>query len=141
MPSVVLSARTADGRDVTNVKVSVDGQLLVARLEGKAIEINPGVHAFVFEADDFPAVEQKLVIKTGDSRGMSTRDIPLDGYDTLRALSATIWTIGVSITGGAARRAPKRMALASTLAHGCEASGSFGTVGNYEFGLSKGSAR
>ncbi|MFO0589481.1 MAG: hypothetical protein U0441_18230 [Polyangiaceae bacterium] len=50
LPSVTLRARDADGRDLTDVKVTVDGKPLADRLDGRAITLDPGSHKFLFHA-------------------------------------------------------------------------------------------
>jgi hypothetical protein len=66
LPSVVFAARDAGGRDLAAVKVSIDGRLLVDRLDGTAIVVDPGEHAFTFEVEGQPAVERRLLIREGE---------------------------------------------------------------------------
>jgi hypothetical protein len=61
LPTVVLSARNASGADLFDVSVSVDGKPLAARLDGKAVSMDPGPHAFHFEAAGGTADKQILV--------------------------------------------------------------------------------
>jgi hypothetical protein len=65
-PSVVIDARNADGGDVIDVKVTVDGKPFAERIDGKARPLNPGVHTFHYETEGSPAVEEKVVIRAGD---------------------------------------------------------------------------
>ena len=53
LPTVVFAVRSAAGADVSAVRVKVDGVLLTAKLDGRAIPIDPGQHSFVFEARGF----------------------------------------------------------------------------------------
>jgi hypothetical protein len=66
MPTVVFEAKDAAGNDVSAVKVSMDGQPLVDRLEGTALSIDPGEHSFTFESPGQPAVQKKFVIREGE---------------------------------------------------------------------------
>jgi hypothetical protein len=68
MPTVVFEAKDASGNDISAVKVSIDGQPLVERLEGTALSIDPGEHSFTFEpqAPGQPAVQKKFVIREGE---------------------------------------------------------------------------
>jgi hypothetical protein len=68
LPSVVLSARDATGRDLTDVRVSLDDGPLVASLDGKAVAIDPGPHVLRFEAPDQKPVEARFVIREGEQR-------------------------------------------------------------------------
>jgi len=72
MPTVVLSAVDSTGADVTEVRVSVDGDLLLARLEGKEIPLDPGSHALRFERQGFDPVEQQVVIREGERHRVVT---------------------------------------------------------------------
>jgi hypothetical protein len=64
LPTVVLSAKNAAGADLFEVTVSLDGKPLAARLDGQAIPIDPGPHAFHFEAAGGTA-DQKILVKEG----------------------------------------------------------------------------
>jgi hypothetical protein len=64
LPTVVLSAKNAAGADLFEVKVSLDGKPLAARLDGQAIPIDPGAHAFHFEAAGGTA-DQQILVKEG----------------------------------------------------------------------------
>jgi hypothetical protein len=66
LPTVVVTARSAAGVDLVEVKVSVDGQPLVSTLEGQAVPMNPGSHTFHFEGADGASLEQRFVVKEGE---------------------------------------------------------------------------
>jgi hypothetical protein len=65
IPTVVLAA-TSDAGDEQDVRVSIDGQPTLERLEGNAIEVTPGPHAFRFEAPGYPATEVRVVVALGE---------------------------------------------------------------------------
>ena len=65
IPSVVPTAKV-NKRDEVNVRVSVDGQLAATRLDGKPIELDPGVHTFKFELSPWPPVEQQILVAEGE---------------------------------------------------------------------------
>lgn len=66
MPSVSFAAKDQSGRDTTDVRVSIDGQLLTDVLDGKSIAVDPGSHTLRFEhAGDAP-IEQALVVREGE---------------------------------------------------------------------------
>ena len=48
IPTVVVTATDATGLSVFDVAVSIDGRPLVAKLDGSAVPVNPGVHTFRF---------------------------------------------------------------------------------------------
>ena len=59
-PSVVFIARDGD-RDVTDVKVTMDGVSLTERLDGKAVSVDTGEHVFKFERGGVVKEEKVLV--------------------------------------------------------------------------------
>jgi hypothetical protein len=61
IPSVVLEAKRDDD-NVFDVSVSMDGAPLVHQLDGKPVEINPGLHSFVFERQGVAPIEKKVII-------------------------------------------------------------------------------
>lgn len=65
IPTVVLAARDPRGQDVLAARAWVDGAPVVQGLDGKALEIDPGVHKFRFEAAG-ASVEQLVVIREGE---------------------------------------------------------------------------
>jgi hypothetical protein len=65
IPSVVLGARTPAGRDLTAVRVLLDGRPFAAALDGKAIDLDPGEHVFDFIPADGETVHQRAVIREG----------------------------------------------------------------------------
>jgi len=66
VPTVALSVQDRDGNDLSAVRVSLDGQPLVERLDGKAIDVDPGEHLFTFESVGQPTVEKRIVIVEGE---------------------------------------------------------------------------
>jgi hypothetical protein len=65
LPTVVLTAKDAAGADLFDVKVSVDGAPLTARLDGAAVPLNPGPHAFHFELADGTSADQQVMVREG----------------------------------------------------------------------------
>jgi hypothetical protein len=61
LPSVVLTAKNAAGASLVDVKVTVDGQPLLTKLDGQAVPTNAGQHTFHFEGVDGSADQQVLV--------------------------------------------------------------------------------
>jgi hypothetical protein len=66
MPSVVVQARDTRGVELTDIRVSVDGDVLAERLDGLAIPVDPGVHLFQFERAGVPALQQQILIREGE---------------------------------------------------------------------------
>jgi len=66
VPTVAFAVQDPDGNDLTAVKVSLDGESLAERLDGKALDVDPGEHLFRFESAGHPTVEKRLVIVEGE---------------------------------------------------------------------------
>ena len=66
LPTVVFGARDERGRDLFDVIVSIDGEPIVKKLDGKSVTVDPGKHTFRFEAEGFPAVSETVLIKEGE---------------------------------------------------------------------------
>ncbi|MGO8998219.1 MAG: hypothetical protein ACLQVI_33275 [Polyangiaceae bacterium] len=71
LPSVVPIATDAAGNDLTGVKVSMDGQVLMESSDGRSIEVDPGNHTFTFEltgaqGEGAPAAVKHVVVAEGE---------------------------------------------------------------------------
>jgi hypothetical protein len=66
LPTVVFEIRTAGGDDLSAVRVQMDGAPLAAKLDGTATVVDPGPHAFTFQAAGFAAVAQPILVREGD---------------------------------------------------------------------------
>lgn len=67
-PSIVVSAKDERGEETTQVSVTIDGEALLARNDGRAVEVDPGEHVFRFKTPSGKVLEQRLVIQEGDRR-------------------------------------------------------------------------
>jgi hypothetical protein len=65
-PSVVFSVRNGNGEELDTVQVQIDGHEVADHLDGRPIEMNPGLHTFRFEAPGLPPVETKQTARVGD---------------------------------------------------------------------------
>jgi hypothetical protein len=66
MPTLILAAKDGSGNDLYDVKVTMDGAPLAAKLDGHPLSIDPGEHAFHFEVAGQPAVDKQLVLREGE---------------------------------------------------------------------------
>ena len=64
VPSIIFQVKDAAGNDVSGVKITMDGQPRDERA-GSSITLDPGEHAFTFEASGQPAAKKTLVIVEG----------------------------------------------------------------------------
>src|SRR5262245_42416296 len=65
IPSIVPIATDAAGVPRDDVQVTMDGSLLTSRLDGRAYNVDPGVHEFSFTAGGGVIATQKLTIVAG----------------------------------------------------------------------------
>jgi hypothetical protein len=65
IPTVVFGARARD-RELSDVRVSVDGVLATERIDGKPVAVDPGEHHFRFERAGEPDIEQTAVLMAGE---------------------------------------------------------------------------
>jgi hypothetical protein len=63
LPSVILSAKDDAGADLVDVAVSIDGHEGPRKLDGRAIDIDPGEHTFVFQLADGRKAEQRAFLR------------------------------------------------------------------------------
>lgn len=75
MPSVVLTAHDAQGGDVTDVEVELDGKPFATELTGRAVPVDPGSHTFVFRrrSDGAVATTKVLIVESTKRRTVSAR--------------------------------------------------------------------
>ncbi|WP_437685670.1 hypothetical protein [Sorangium sp. So ce176] len=87
VPTLILSAEDDQGQDAADVRVTLDGAPLAARLDGKAVEVDPGEHVLRFERAGSDPVALRLVVREGEKlRRVSARLAP---PATARAGAAT----------------------------------------------------
>jgi hypothetical protein len=124
--SVVLGARDSLGRDVTNVRVLLDGVPFVDTLDGRAIQIDSGIHRLRFELEHRPAIEQEIIIRQGERNRLVAVQFAPD------AKQAT--TMSASAPGFA--EATERTDTRRYVAYGLEGLGAVGIGGFVFLGLS-----
>ncbi len=76
LPSVVFGARDAQGHDVMTVRVSVDGNVVAEKLDGKPMPIDPGAHTVKYETAGMSAVEEQVLVREGEKNRSLTVTFP-----------------------------------------------------------------
>jgi hypothetical protein len=66
LPTLVFTARDREGADTVAVKVTLDGAVLGATLDGKSVAVDPGAHVVRFEMPGAPPIEQRIVAVQGE---------------------------------------------------------------------------
>lgn len=109
-PTLVVVAKDRAGRDVTDVRVTIDDEVVVEQLDGRAIPVDPGTRELRFEYADAPDIEKQLVFhesvkdrrvevtfEIGEATGPSTDDPSPDG--TTQDADAAESTSSTAIAG------------------------------------------
>jgi hypothetical protein len=65
IPTVVVTAKDTEGHDTDKVRVIVDGEVMAEALDGRAMPVDPGTHAFRFESGG-RVLEQKVLLGAGE---------------------------------------------------------------------------
>ena len=65
-PTLVFDVKDSTGQDVLLVHVSIDGVRISEPLDGRALVVDPGEHAFTFDVPGEPPVTRRFVLKEGE---------------------------------------------------------------------------
>lgn len=65
IPTVVIVAKDKSGAELTEVRVSMDGEPLTDHLDGRGLPVDPGTHDFVFATAGGEQHQEKLLILEG----------------------------------------------------------------------------
>ncbi len=65
-PTVVVAVTSADGSDLTEVTVYIDGEQVADSLDGSAISVDPGKRVFRVEIPGADSIEKTVVIRAGE---------------------------------------------------------------------------
>ena len=65
LPTVVFSVRE-DGKDLTDVEILCDDKPLTGILDGKAIPVDPGLHAFTFNVPGLVPAQRQVLVREGE---------------------------------------------------------------------------
>lgn len=66
IPTLVFRATDREGKDLSEVTVTMDGAPLADKLEGLAIAVEPGQHTFRLVNAAYPAVEKQVLVHEGE---------------------------------------------------------------------------
>ena len=66
IPTLVFAVTDGSGNDLAAVRVTMDGQPLVARVDGPAVPVDLGQHTFVFESEGFASATKVLVVREAE---------------------------------------------------------------------------
>jgi len=72
LPTLVLRAEDEHGRELSDVRVELDGELVASRLDGVPIASDAGEHWLAFERSGGPVVRVRIVVETGEKNRVIT---------------------------------------------------------------------
>jgi len=76
IPSVVPVATERSGAPRADVEVTLDGEPFAEWLDGRSLQVDPGLHEFVFHTDDGVTVSEKVMILQGDRNRRIAASVP-----------------------------------------------------------------
>ncbi len=127
-PSIVIRAEK-DGADVAAVRVVEDSEVIATRLDGKALELEPGEHVFRFETEGAPPVSLTLVLHEAEkNRVVPVRfatprhDAPLAASAPEADVSSRPVPTGVYVLGGVGLAGLAGFAVLGTIGRSNESS-------------------
>jgi hypothetical protein len=66
IPTLVFAVKNVAGKELSAVRVSMDGHVIAEQLEGIALELDPGEHEFRFEVAGEIPVTERLILHEGE---------------------------------------------------------------------------
>ncbi len=105
LPSIVLRASEDDGRALMDVRVLIDGAVLVERLDGRAVSVDPGAHVLRYERADKTAVEQHVLVNQGEHGRLVSAAFPTPNARASGTSTTMPWLVGAAgavVAGGGA---------------------------------------
>ncbi len=73
IPSVVFEART-DAGPIFDVIARIDGAVVATALDGRPLEIDPGLHRVTFEHTGRAPIEERLIVREGERNRLLVAD-------------------------------------------------------------------
>jgi len=67
-PSLLIAVHDADGRDRVDATVTLDGQPWLTKLDGLAVDVDPGPHVLAIVAPDRAPVTESIVVREGEKK-------------------------------------------------------------------------
>jgi hypothetical protein len=146
-PTIVFEVKGADGLELTDVMVTMDGRPLAERLDGSAIVVDPGDHVFTFAAAGQSSLVEHVLVSPRDkgrresvvlgraSTARSEPDAPSarpghlgdtpkpPGLGLQRALGLTLGGVGIAAIGVGSVFGALTFSAWSSAKNACGASG------------------
>jgi hypothetical protein len=101
-PRLVFAAKDAAGNDLEAVRVTIDGAPFAEKLDGTALDVDPGEHVFRFETAEGFSTEKTIVVREGEKRREERVRLGADRKPEGERGSSSGWTysaLGVGAVG------------------------------------------
>jgi hypothetical protein len=109
IPTIVFEAKDASGNDASLVTVTMDGQPFAERLDGVALDADPGRHVFSFVITGHPQVDKHVLLYEGEKgkrvqiqlvaaaiAPIPPRTAEASGLGTPKLIGLTVGSVGVA---------------------------------------------
>lgn len=94
LPTVVVRALEDDGRAISDVRVSIDGAVVLERLDGRAMSVDPGERVFRYERTGRPPIEQRVLVNQGEHDRLVSVVLPAPSAPASAASTTGPWLLG-----------------------------------------------
>jgi hypothetical protein len=101
MPALTIIVKDRDGHDLFGVKVTMDGAPFTGAFDGRPLALDPGEHAFHFEAPGLVPIDRNVVLLVGEKDRRETiilLPIPAASYWTAPRIAGLVG-MGLGVAG------------------------------------------
>ena len=98
-PSVVFGVHDENGNETSDVRITLDGELLTTRLDGGPVDVDPGDHVLRFERGNLAPLEQKLFLRVGERERLVSVSFARAGVPTPDASPRSRWSAAAIVSG------------------------------------------
>ena len=90
--SVLFEAKTTSGKELTDVRVTIDGHVVTSKLDGHSIPVDPGKHTFHFERRG-ATYDETALVREGEKNRRITATFP-ESEPASKGLPTGFWIFG-----------------------------------------------
>lgn len=100
--SIVVAANDAAGRPIVDASVSIDGKVVATKLDGTAIDVDPGEHELGVRSSEGESSVQRIVARESEKARLVRIQLPVHGRSSMlhqatpsvRRIPAASWVLG-----------------------------------------------
>jgi len=75
-PTVIVASHDEAGRDVGSVRVTIDGEVLTTKLDGRPLDVDPGEHVFRGQFPGGRVAEARVILRAAEKDRVVALDLP-----------------------------------------------------------------